>query len=104
MKMANTRHRNENPQTYRALALMWFLIGTSAAPGSYHRKRKNRRPQYERHSRQHLAPSERDNGGRNCREPKYPNEHIVHAGLPPNNVSTLISKYVCRSNVPKSLL
>ena len=30
MKMANTRHRNEKLQTYRALALMWFLIGTSA--------------------------------------------------------------------------
>ena len=32
MKMANTRHRNEKLQTYRALALMWFLIGTSAMP------------------------------------------------------------------------
>ena len=32
MKMANSRHRNEKLQTYRALALMWFLIGTSAIP------------------------------------------------------------------------
>ena len=32
MKMANIRHKNEKAQTYRALALMWFLIGTSAMP------------------------------------------------------------------------
>ena len=32
MKMANIRHRNEKLQTYRALALMWFLIVTSAMP------------------------------------------------------------------------
>ena len=31
MKMANSRHRNEKPQTYRALALMWFLIGMAAS-------------------------------------------------------------------------
>ena len=32
MKMANNRHRNEKLQTYKALALMWLLIGTSAMP------------------------------------------------------------------------
>ena len=32
MKMANIRHRNEKLQTYRALALIWFRIGTSAMP------------------------------------------------------------------------
>ena len=30
MKTANNRHKNEKLQTYSALALMWFLIGTSA--------------------------------------------------------------------------
>ena len=32
MKQANNRHRNEKLQTYSALALMWFLIDTSAMP------------------------------------------------------------------------
>ena len=31
--------------------------------------------------------------------PKYPNEHIVHVVLPPNDIPTSVSKYVCRSEI-----
>ena len=32
MKTANSRHKTEKPQTYKALTLMWFLIDISAIP------------------------------------------------------------------------